>query len=355
MILRDRRRSGVTVTERLVVLHIGMHKTGTTAIQSALQGFDDGRVLYAPFVDINHSIPLFTLFSEHFRHYQVWKAHGLSAAQIETRREGYRRDFEEMLARDDREILILSGEDVGFLADSEKAELVARIEAQGWRLRVVCYVREPVQFAASTFQEWIKSRSLPPSEAYATNYKRRLSFFLGHLPRGDVIVRPFDRRTLADGDIVADFNGIVGVTLDGEAKINGNESMSLDAAKLIHRINRTALVTSGDPITNRAYRKFCEQIVALYADGRKLDPGRFLDCADFSEVAWLKEEFGIDFDTRNGAGAQGDLLKELEDLSDVEMSRVNSTLTGLGLNAENFEGPYNKLQRLYFAYLSERS
>jgi len=40
-----------------IFLHIGMHETGSTAIQFAFNGYDDGRVLSAPLGSENHSIP----------------------------------------------------------------------------------------------------------------------------------------------------------------------------------------------------------------------------------------------------------------------------------------------------------
>ena len=38
-----------------VILHIGVHKTGTSSIQNALHRFDDGGTFYAQLGNNNHS------------------------------------------------------------------------------------------------------------------------------------------------------------------------------------------------------------------------------------------------------------------------------------------------------------
>ena len=50
-----------------VILHIGMHKTGTTSIQSAIKNFEGNRVKVASFEETNHSIPMLTIFSKRAR------------------------------------------------------------------------------------------------------------------------------------------------------------------------------------------------------------------------------------------------------------------------------------------------
>ncbi|MEM0978577.1 MAG: hypothetical protein AAGJ34_13665 [Pseudomonadota bacterium] len=43
-----------------VILHIGLHKTGTTAIQHAFSGYDDGTTVYGRFGDPNHGSAIIT-------------------------------------------------------------------------------------------------------------------------------------------------------------------------------------------------------------------------------------------------------------------------------------------------------
>ena len=47
---------------REVVIHIGHGKTGTTAIQEALHGYQDSSTRYACFPEVNHSGPMSAIF-----------------------------------------------------------------------------------------------------------------------------------------------------------------------------------------------------------------------------------------------------------------------------------------------------
>lgn len=71
---------------RTVYLHVGMHKTGSTAIQSAFSGFDDGKTKYADLGYQNHSIPFCTAFSGDYQDYHIWKSVGLTPDQIEQKK-----------------------------------------------------------------------------------------------------------------------------------------------------------------------------------------------------------------------------------------------------------------------------
>lgn len=66
-----------------ITLHIGMHKTGSSSIQLALAGFDDGNTTCPDLGYENHSIPFYTAYSENHQKYHIWKRAGLDTAAIE--------------------------------------------------------------------------------------------------------------------------------------------------------------------------------------------------------------------------------------------------------------------------------
>ncbi len=49
--------------KELVWLHIGTHKTGTTAIQTGLKSFDNGVTRYARMGSANHTAVMSALFN----------------------------------------------------------------------------------------------------------------------------------------------------------------------------------------------------------------------------------------------------------------------------------------------------
>jgi len=63
------------------ILHIGIHKTGTTSIQSALMNYNDGETIYASALNENNSIPLGLLFYPE-RVLRIYKRMGKSFLDI---------------------------------------------------------------------------------------------------------------------------------------------------------------------------------------------------------------------------------------------------------------------------------
>ena len=99
-----------------VFLHIGIHKTGTTAIQSAFAGHNDGLLLYAPLGDINHSIPFYTAFSGDHLSYHIWNEQNLSIKEVESKRDYYFREIRKVLASNKDRDLLFSGEDISVIS-----------------------------------------------------------------------------------------------------------------------------------------------------------------------------------------------------------------------------------------------
>ena len=74
---------------REVILHIGMHKTGTSSIQTSLHKINGNGFRTVRFAEINHSIPMFTIFSEKRQSYHIWKNQGFTDDQINEKKAEY--------------------------------------------------------------------------------------------------------------------------------------------------------------------------------------------------------------------------------------------------------------------------
>ena len=72
-----------------VILHIGLHKTGTTSIQRALKGYNKNGVKAIGFEEKNHSIPMYKIFSESRYKYHIWQKRNYSRGDIEKKRNDY--------------------------------------------------------------------------------------------------------------------------------------------------------------------------------------------------------------------------------------------------------------------------
>ena len=55
-----------------VLIHIGMHKTGSTSIQASIKDYNDGVSAYASLGDENHSVLIYTGFDANYQSYGYW-------------------------------------------------------------------------------------------------------------------------------------------------------------------------------------------------------------------------------------------------------------------------------------------
>ena len=72
-----------------VIIHIGVHKTGSSAIQVALNHYRDDTTRYACFAEHNHSLPIFTIFSKNPKFHSVYKDWAISEKQIEKKKKNF--------------------------------------------------------------------------------------------------------------------------------------------------------------------------------------------------------------------------------------------------------------------------
>ena len=338
--------------ERIAVLHIGQHKTGTTSIQSAFAGYDDGGAFYAPFESSNHSAAMYAGFSANPMNYPFWKNHGYSAEEFRLEKERFLAKFSEMLNRRDRIRIIISSEEVWRLESAGKAKLIEFIRRHGWQVRVIAYVREPASWAASWICEPLKGKGLAEIPCKIDpQYRLGLSAFAELLPPEHLYIRPFDPNRLAEGDIVSNFCKALDIPRVNISR--RNEALSLSAMKLLFRFSKSGSLARGDAVVFGTRQKFVRLIAEKYSGLERLDPALCEGIADYSETDWLYETFGIDFRrTTPPDHSHADLEAVLNDLSNVDLSGLDELLAEYGVRHENFAAVEEKLHRLFYVFLS---
>lgn len=278
-----------------IFLHIGMHKTGSTAIQSAFAGYETSRARYADLGYENHSIPFYTAYSGQHHNYHIWRAAGLRPEEIEAQKDICRARIEAAVAgaASEERDLIFSGEDISNLPRAGVEELHALFTRYGCDVRVIIYVREPVSFVQSNFQEDIKAgfntrRPKPP------NFRARIEKFIQVYGAQRVSVRVFDRAHLHGNDIVKDFAKLVDVTAPRNGK-NDNSSLSTEAVKIIYLMNQLVPVFGEKADLVRARWRMLDH-VRLNFTGRFELPDELLGGISVSQdLDWLHDATGIDF------------------------------------------------------------
>ena len=280
-----------------VVLHIGMHKTGTTSVQSALSGYARRGVKYASFSEVNHSVPMHTIFSESRADYHVWKRRGFSPIQIEEERKKYLKILEDDVKDRSCSRLIISGEDIGTLMPSDQSAIVQWFQDRRVDLKILALVRSPIAYASSVAQEIIRggSTEIP---LVRPHYKSRLDTFSKLLPVGSVVVGSYDDLS-SSGRLFSFFEKQLGVTLPRNARLN--QSRSLQAILLTHLLNNSGLELQGTLEKQLAREKLLSLIDSVFSieNGCSNCSGLLSRCLDSDnaqkEATWLFKKFDIDF------------------------------------------------------------
>lgn len=149
-----------------IVLHVGMHKTGTTSIQNTLYAnrFDLYRegVVYPEFSDTgsNHSVALFSLYCEQPDQYHMNIKTGRSnRSSLETFHKATIAEFQRISLLPEGHKLVLSGEDLSVLSHASLTAL--RTDLKTWfpnaEISVVCSVRSPKTYWTSAVMEYVKN------------------------------------------------------------------------------------------------------------------------------------------------------------------------------------------------------
>lgn len=119
------RHSRETATVKDVILHLGLHKTGSTSIQAALHGFAQDKVKTVSFAYDNHSIPMYTIFSSRRHNYHIWKNVGYDERTIDRVRDGFLSTLNAEMDDKNFETLMISGEDLSILEPQDIKDMAA--------------------------------------------------------------------------------------------------------------------------------------------------------------------------------------------------------------------------------------
>lgn len=321
---------------KTVILHIGMHKTGTSSIQDSLSAYDDGETRYAQLGVVNHSVPMTTIFSKRPHEYHIWKNQGVSRASVDVLRDEYRARLDAQLADHRHSTLIVSGEDIGILDDDEKRHLFDYFLARNVRLRVVCITRDPAGLAPSALQQHIRGGMAQLAPFHPT-YRSCLAYFCDALPPDDVIVRDFQTLVDAHGDIVTAFARTCSLRSDlVEGSARENESLSHDAVRLVFRLNRLPIHAFGRA-DRMAARALCIDLLATLFPNRSAadridgDVTRGLIHLDERELAFLQERFAIDYAAYRSPFDAQRYTAYLNDVSGIDLPRLRQALEEIGV------------------------
>lgn len=221
----------------LCVVHIGMHKTGSSSIQSMLYNqLNDDNFHFTKLGGANQSAQIFSLFADHPEKYHGHVARGWMEDEVQRYNEQNLKMLVNGFKSKSKSIVeIISGEDIGYFNFDELCRLNDFIKIYFRSVKIIAYIRPPASYIQSAFQELVK-HGLNRFDLSGCNPNyTRFKMFDTVFGRDNIIIRPFVSGQLLGGDIVKDFAHTLGVSLDEKnITIKDNESISRDALGLLY-------------------------------------------------------------------------------------------------------------------------
>jgi hypothetical protein len=300
-----------------IVVHAGMSKTGSTAIQKTLSAaaapLAAAGIVYPALTRHPHHVYLLPavldpeecekLFPSNTAHSearlgaseQAWDR--LAQAAAEARAAG-------------RHTLVVSAEQIFGLRPASTRRLRDRLRAISDDIAVVGYVRSPAAHYLSSVQQALKfGHKIKPLTTDLT-YRAKIRTFSKVFPEG-IALRPFERSGLIGGDVCRDFLeaflGLPPEVADTIPTLRDNESVSAEGMALLQEFHRVAL-PGGRRVGNPASKDLLRRIQAEEAKGGYTRPALLpapraaVEAANRADVLWLRDALGLTFADFDYAG-----------------------------------------------------
>ena len=220
---------------RTCFIHIGMHKTGSTAIQSAFHGYDDGKTVVLRLGKPNHTWPLLMIFSAR----RDWAAKK-SGARI-SNLDDHIRDLRERIVSQfqaNQSNFVITGEGLSAnLTVTEIAEFKAFLSAWFDEIKIIIYFRDPISYMRSMFQETSKKSAIAfDLDLVQPSYRKRTVSWIEVFGRTKVDVVLYDRKAFTEGSVIHDFASRIDADILCLGPQTGNATLKAEGFALTYAI-----------------------------------------------------------------------------------------------------------------------
>lgn len=219
------------------ILHIGMHKTGSSSIQNTLaKQLPSSEFEYLKLgAEANHSTFIYNLFSDHPELYHCNIQQGLNKNQVIDNNTHNIEVLKAALNSTQADIIIISGEDISLLNENEICKLKDFLAKYCRSIQVIGYVRPPIAYMQSLYQQLVRGGNTNVRiENLIPSYRKTFENFDKVFGNKNTLLLKYDSSSLLNKDAVLDFCHHVGITVSPESVTRDNESISLEALSLLY-------------------------------------------------------------------------------------------------------------------------
>ena len=226
---------------RKIILHVGLHKTGSSSIQFNLKRYSDkllsNNIYYFKFDENeweNHSVPLALIFQDSPRQKNNTVLNCFASdADVNVAKLLMYDYLVNELNSNNSNTLLISAED---LSDFSREDLINVknffLSFDDFEFEIVIYVRAPIPFALSNSQELIRAGLDSINSAFEKgnlqNAKSKITNFVNVFGINKTHVFSFDDAVLKHADVTKHFFEFLGCSDIAVEKISANTSSSLE-------------------------------------------------------------------------------------------------------------------------------
>ncbi|WP_411837999.1 hypothetical protein [Paracoccus sp. ME4] len=319
----------IRVDEMKIAVHVGMHKTGSTAIQNFLWRSDLDGLGYMPWTGPNHCGLFILLFQEESRlaEYHGFRALGDSFVKnLPAMRDEWMHKTDAYLRSFKGDTVVFSAEDISWPGFKDAAmNMVSFFKTYSDDVSGFGYVRESRSFCRSAYQQYLQGADVHRLnfDHLWPNYRGRFEHLDEAFGGGKLELRIFDRHSLHNEDVVQDFLSQLGYNTSHFGGEEDNKSLSAEATALLY-VQREF----GDGFGARGVGAFARNKTLIDALS-KIGRGKF----DFDDevwkrveekyqldIKWISERLGVNFPEGMLLGARK--IKSEDDLVTIALESV---------------------------------
>ena len=191
-------------TRDRLILHAGMHKTGSTSIQGALGQRNFPGAHYFRLGNDNHSLGCITLFQDQPEDHFAFQRRGMTAEDLVQQKQQLQQKLTRQLRKRPEQTCILSAEWMSVALKDALIRMRDQFAPHFRRIEVFGYVRPPGEFLASMLQQGIKTGGGTFNLGWP-KYRQRFEKLDDVFGRENVHLRVYTSGALKNADVVEDF------------------------------------------------------------------------------------------------------------------------------------------------------
>ncbi len=301
-----------------MIIHFGMHKTGTSSIQESLfRGLSDPRFYYVNFGMPNASNGVTMCFRTDLERYGPVRKSGVRQRKLAALKGDALERFASELEASGARIAVISGEHIGKLSASELRSMQEFLKARGRDdLAPIAYVRRPKEYMESAFQQRVRNGlGALVAERLFPEYRERFAKFDAAFGRDRVQLALFDTGSFPGGCVVRDFCTRASIDFKAEDVVRVNEAISLPALSLLYTYRKLGPGFGVGPRVLLENKLLVNELRTLPGPKVRLHSslvGPVID-ARREEIAWMEARLGVSLKEDIAAQDDGAIRSE-EDL-----------------------------------------